>query len=142
LSLPLTLPGGFVPTSSNTYHSIYEGEENSSTSLTTIFDLEDRNNHIPISRIEFTQTKNTFLYDNLMEKEYSKIDSKIIEGIDSKVIEGTKVFICEERFEDKLREAIKNQNYVWKQEDVVYTAKFIGDIDNEHEIVKTLIKVN
>lgn len=139
---PLTLPGGFVPISSNTYHSIYEGEENSSTSLTTIFNLEDRNSHIPIPTIEFTQTKNTFLYDNLIEKEYSKVDSKVIEGIDSKTIEGIKVFICEERFDDKLKEAIKNQYYVWKQEDIVYTAKFIGNIDNEHEIVKTLIKVN
>lgn len=123
---PLTLPGGFVANSSKTYHFIYEGETDSSISITTTFHLKDQEDFT--SKVKFYQTKNTFYYDNISEGEASNKNFKTIDGI--KVLEESK---------DRSGETIKKQCYIWKQGDIVYTVEFSGNIDNQYEIIKTLI---
>jgi len=33
----------------------------------------------------------------------------------------------------------KNQYYMWKQNDIVYTVNFVGDMGNQGEVAKALI---
>lgn len=124
---PLTLPGGFVPTSSHTYHFLHEGDENSSTAIATVFHLKGKDNSTP--EIEFRQTKNTLHYDNLVEQKNPDVKLKTIDDI--------KVLTYENE---------SKQYYVWKEKrrekDIMYTIEFTGDIDNELEIVKAFIQTS
>ncbi|MBU5438103.1 M56 family metallopeptidase [Tissierella sp. MSJ-40] len=142
---PLSLPGNFVPVSSHTSVSMYKGQDKSSTQITTTFNLKDQDNIIPA--IEFEQTKNTFYYNNLEQKRYVEIkhpdtNKTVNIKVDSLIIDNIKVFKYETEFnlEDDIDEL--HQYYIWKQEDIVYTAKFIGKMDNKQEIVRALIKAD
>lgn len=162
---PLSLPIGFYPTESKV-STFYYGEElkdrtgdlKPSIIMNTTFSPKGESSNI--SKIEFAQTKNTFLYNKLEKDAYFKTKdyniNKVKEiKVDAKVevntleIDNTKVYTYEEELDaslnSSLKKSIKKQIYVWQQEDIVYKAEFvypatlIKEIDKEHETVKILI---
>ncbi|WP_129595697.1 M56 family metallopeptidase [Anaerophilus nitritogenes] len=119
---PLQLPGEFIPTSSNTSDSCYFDTEPWSE-IKTIFE----NKNDSTQKIEFYQTKAPYRYTFLEENGYDR-DTKV--KADIIYIDDTKIFAFKEHLQ---------QCYIWKKDNVIYTAKFVKNIDSTKDILKAFI---
>jgi bla regulator protein BlaR1 len=143
---PLNLPGGFVPTSSRVFTFLYDGEEDEVTAMDTTFQLKDKNS---IQELNLNQTKNISEYDDIAQKGYISSRNYSIHSVEENkikvnpiTIDGIKVLAYERNVTNPniLSQGITTvQYYMWKQNDNVYEAQFVGDMGNQQEIVKALI---
>lgn len=146
---PLELPKGFVPVFADVGQVLYRwgNEKEISEDMEIIFaPLESRGKmrRDLKSKIEFTQTKNAFLYDELRENGYIEDDTNIkgeTERINADLltIGGFEVFTYQIET-DSPRDSETYKYYVWKENDIFYKTKFTLDIANKEKMVEMLIK--
>ncbi|WP_053956065.1 M56 family metallopeptidase [Inediibacterium massiliense] len=119
---PLQLPGKFTATSSNTGESCYFDTEPWSR-IKTIFE----NKNDSTQKIEFYQTKAPYRYDFLEKNGY---DRETKDKANTIYIDHMKIFVFKENLQ---------QCYIWKKDNIIYTAKFVKTIDSTKDILKAFI---
>jgi len=144
---PLDLPDGFLPTASRIFEYFTavddEDEPTKAVQMETVFHRKDKD--IP-QRLSFSQTKDTLEYDEIaykgyMDDELSGNGEKLEPS--SMVIDDIKVLTYERRITNPnwLDKGLTSvQYYIWKQDDIVYKAQFVGDIADQQKILKALLK--
>lgn len=150
---PLSLPGGFYPTHSQVGQVYYREKEKLEPSAIMETTFSTKKYTGLIHRIELEQTSDSFFYDYIKQngsfkaKDLNTNQLKEIK-IDSLKIDNVEILTYQEEYDfsidSLLMQTIVEQCYLWKQGDIVYRAKFIsadfiGPIENQHEILKSLI---
>jgi bla regulator protein BlaR1 len=120
---PLKLPEGFIPISSSTNCPMYSDTE-PWIQLETLFQKKNDSK----SRITFIQTQSNDRYDFLEKNRYDRETNTQSTTIP---LNNTKIFT----FEGK-----DMQYYIWKKDNIVYTAKFAGKFKNKESIVSFFIQ--
>ncbi|MCT4619146.1 MAG: M56 family metallopeptidase [Marinisporobacter sp.] len=120
---PLNLPEGFIPISSSTHCPMYSDTE-PWTQLETLFQKKND----PSSRITFIQTQSNYRYDFLKKNGYDRETNTQTPAI---TLNDNKIFT----FEGK-----DIQYYIWKKDNIIYTAEFTGKFKNKENIISFFIQ--